>query len=244
MRINIRNISKPKAKAQIAVTKHDKDKRELMSFTKPLYITWAKVTAHSAKFNTVNVELQTGIALRNISVRSLEWAGSNSIGYGERDLPPIDCKVLLLFPDGIIENGFVLCSELEILGSVGEKHKDELLVEGEEDIHLRIREGGLKETYDKTTGEYTLEINDAIINIDANGGIVITPASGENIELAGNTKNLVTHAELDTALQNFITALNTHVHSGVTTGGGTSAIPVTPMSVDISLAEATRLETS
>jgi len=71
-------------------------------------------------------------------------------------------------------------------------------------------------------------------------GIAKTDASA--IELNGNTKAFVTHAELNTALQTFITALNLHVHTGAGPGNPTTP-PVTPMSVDISAAATTTIKT-
>jgi len=58
-----------------------------------------------------------------------------------------------------------------------------------------------------------------------------------NIELNGNSKNFVTHAELNTALQSFITSLNLHVH------GSAGTPPVTPMSLNISAAKTTTIKT-
>ncbi len=244
MKINIKVTKPAQAIKQNSSIQNMKMLKQSSLFN-PLYIAWAKVLKAYSDDASVDVELSSGMFLTHIPVRSLEWAGTDgSNPFGERDLPPKDCRVVIIFPDGIIENAFVLCSVLETIGTVGKQNKIEFLVSDKEDESLKIREGGLKETYDKITGVYTLEINGATIQIDANGGVIITPNAGENIELAGNTKNLVTHAELDTALQNFITALNSHVHSGVTTGGGSSAIPVTPLSLDISTAEAARLETS
>lgn len=62
------------------------------------------------------------------------------------------------------------------------------------------------------------------------------------IEMNGNSKSFVTHAELDTALQSFITALNSHVHTSAPSGSPTTP-PVAPMSIDISLAETTTIKT-
>lgn len=67
--------------------------------------------------------------------------------------------------------------------------------------------------------------------------------NNKSIELNGNSKRFVTHAELDTALQTHITALNVHTHSGVTTGPGTSGPPVNPLSLDISAAETQTIKT-
>jgi hypothetical protein len=62
------------------------------------------------------------------------------------------------------------------------------------------------------------------------------------IEFNGNTKTFVTHAELDTALQTFMTALNAHVHTSASSGSPTTP-PVSPMSLDISAAETTTIKT-
>jgi len=61
------------------------------------------------------------------------------------------------------------------------------------------------------------------------------------IDLNGTGKTLVTHAELDTALQLLITALNSHTHPDPVSG--TSGVPTTPLSLDISAAEASTLRT-
>lgn len=56
----------------------------------------------------------------------------------------------------------------------------------------------------------------------------------DKMSINGDGKQFVTHAELDTALQTFITALNTHTHISGSPGSPT-APPVAPMSLDISL---------
>ena len=53
------------------------------------------------------------------------------------------------------------------------------------------------------------------------------------IELNGNTKQFVTWAELNQALQGLITALNSHTHSNGNEGSPTGT-PITPMTLDIS----------
>lgn len=65
------------------------------------------------------------------------------------------------------------------------------------------------------------------------------------IYLNGDSKAFVTHAELNTALQTFITALNLHVHTGSALGLGIpfNTTPPTPMSLDISAAATTTVKT-
>lgn len=77
-----------------------------------------------------------------------------------------------------------------------------------------------------TSATTTIEEVDGDLRIDS-----------DNIELNGNTRTFVTHAELDTALQTFITALNLHVH------GSAGTPPVTPMSLNIAAAETTTIFT-
>jgi len=223
MKVKIKSVKKPQVTNQAGIMANDLLKKGV-----PLYAMWGTVLLAKSEHNTVNVELENGVELRNIEVRSLEWAGVNTIGYGERDLPPKGCPVLIIFPGGNIENGFVLCSTLNRFEN---KHKTELLVSEKEDEHLRVREG--KKTI--------LKINGAIITVNIDGSIEVDPASGKTINIAGDTKNFVTHTELNTALQTFLTALKAAVTSGCQTGSGGNIASVT---LDISTAEATKVKTS
>lgn len=66
--------------------------------------------------------------------------------------------------------------------------------------------------------------------------------NSDGIELNGNSKTFVTHAELDSALQTFITALNLHVHTSAVSGSPTTP-PTSSMSIDISSAKTTTVKT-
>jgi len=61
------------------------------------------------------------------------------------------------------------------------------------------------------------------------------------INMNGDDKRFVTHAELDAALQTFITALNLHTHPTAATGPPSP--PTASMSLDISAAETTTIKT-
>jgi|GEM_PF-2083444 len=226
-RIIIKGIRPPQFIPQSTDQKR-KYRFNLSSFAQPLFATWAKVEEAHSSDNTVDLVLASGISLKRVGVRSLEWAGANADrGYGERDLPPKDSLVLVLFPDGVIENAFVLCSALSIVGTPSEKQKEELLADGKEREKIRITEAGWKETYDKGSGDYILEspasdtnqikitvsrseekvevdigekkltvgsenkisANGATIEITSTGAINVTPATGQNIVLAGGTQN-------------------------------------------------------
>ncbi len=83
-----------------------------------------------------------------------------------------------------------------------------------------------------------------IFSTDADGSAVesLIHLKGDGtIELNGNTKAFVTHAELDTALQTFVTALNLHIHSDSLALPTTP--PVTPMTLNIATAATTTVKT-
>ena len=82
----------------------------------------------------------------------------------------------------------------------------------------------------------------AKIRIEAKNGTLKVDAN-ENIELNGKDKQFVTWAELDEALTTFTTALNSHTHTGVQTGPGSSGAPASPMTIDISAAKTTTVFT-
>lgn len=167
MKVKIKSVKKPQVTNQAGIMANN-----LLKGNIPLYAMWGTVLSAKSEHNTVNVELENGVELRDIEVRSLEWAGANSIGYGERDLPPKNCPVLIIFPGGNIESGFVLCSTLNRFEN---KHKTELLVSGKETEHLRVREG--KKTIFK--------INGATITVNVDGSVAVNPATGKDIKLAG-----------------------------------------------------------
>ncbi len=82
-------------------------------------------------------------------------------------------------------------------------------------------------------------------NISAN--LITSISGGIHVELNGNTNFAVKYTELKTAfdllrteLNSFITIFNAHVHSGVTSGSGssgTTATPGTPATADISASQ-------
>lgn len=96
------------------------------------------------------------------------------------------------------------------------------------------------------TGDVTAEITSPATTVNGDTTLDITSLlvsiTGDTaIELNGNTKTFVTHAELNTALQTFMTALNLHTHP--TAGTGAPSPPTVPMTLDISLATTTTVKT-
>ncbi len=69
-----------------------------------------------------------------------------------------------------------------------------------------------------------------------------TTVNTNALEINGNTKELVTWPELNTALQGLITALMTHTHN-CTAPGTPSGPPLAALSLDISAAKTTTIKT-
>lgn len=82
------------------------------------------------------------------------------------------------------------------------------------------------------------------IHCKADGSVVVLPKSGSNVELAGDPASdfVALAADVLSELTAIQTALNTHVHTGVTTGPGSTGTAVsgyTPSSVAASNVRAT-----
>lgn len=99
----------------------------------------------------------------------------------------------------------------------------------------------LNEAGDTEQARTHLKQDGTIESKNDNGHVVLK--SDGNIDLNGDARTFVTHAELDTALQALVTYINGHTHSGVTTGNSASGPPASPTSLDISSAEAKTVRT-
>ena len=105
---------------------------------------------------------------------------------------------------------------------------------------LKIKEGEITiySTDKNGTVKSKMHLTDkGEILTDAQNKII---TNGSKIELNGNSKNFVTYAELDIALQKFIVKLNSHTH---VTPSGTSVTPLPVMSLDISKSKTTTIVT-
>ena len=117
-------------------------------------------------------------------------------------------------------------------------------------IEVPVEPGEVKIYSTDATGE---EIKSSVY-LRTDGSIEVDAAAGEGTvtvtadtvvvnanmtELGGNTKSLVTHAELDAALQQLVTALSGHTHPAP--GGATSPPP--PFTLNIANAESTKVTT-
>lgn len=83
---------------------------------------------------------------------------------------------------------------------------------------------------------------------DIDGNVEIQQKSGKDITINGDSKNFVTHAELNTALQSFVGAVNGHIHITTATVGATPTpgviAPLTPaLTLDISSSKTNNVKT-
>jgi hypothetical protein len=91
----------------------------------------------------------------------------------------------------------------------------------------------------KSTGAFYSYTKAQEAKIYNDNGYLLLNSSGE-IHASGSSKSGVTYAELNSAIQTFISALNSHVHTGVEPGAGASGTPTIAMSLNISSAQSDR----
>jgi hypothetical protein len=159
-----------------------------------------------------------------------------------------DDGCLILFSEASMGNFINSTGILQIAGEDSSRFSltDAICIPGLHSVQKAIELSAIGiEIYIDKTGKITVNGNNLDIIttantlIDATGN---TEINGALINLNGNAKPFVTHAELDTALQTFITLLNAHIHTAPT-GGGPTTPPTVPMSVNISAAQTTTVKT-
>jgi hypothetical protein len=192
-------VDEPKTVPQKGVA-NSKDAVEKTPFGKKnLLMSWALVMDRHSNDLSVDLKLDNGIELKHVAVRSNQWTGSGSVGYGERDLPPKDCLVLVVFPTGRVEEGLVLCSAFSMFGKHIDKWKSsELVKTGKETEKLSIEESGNKVKEDKTNGNIEIDLQgtikvtakNATVEIDTNGNINITANTNKDVIINSGTNGV------------------------------------------------------
>lgn len=213
------------------------------------------VRRHHIKIASVQVELDTGSTLHYVRVPSSQWvADDGEVSTGRRDLPPIGSRVFVLFPYGIDnpEGAMVLLSVFE---GKNKKHAA-FLKEGDEKKVRTVREKGMIDTYDRETGDYTLEDaddanfvvsvkkSDKTIQIkDWNGNDILLSSDG--VAINGNSKEFVTWAELNAALSTFLSQLTVAMTTTPIIGSGSPQATWTglPTSINIDAAKTATVKT-
>lgn len=115
---------------------------------------------------------------------------------------------------------------------------DEIEIKTKDNNIVKINSDGIDIT-DKNNNNITMG-NLGIEITDKNNNTLTM--SGATIDINGNTKKFVTYTELNNAITLFMTALNSHTHSGVQAGAGNTGNP-TPITFDISASESQKART-
>jgi len=230
-----------------------------------LVASYAIVTAAHSEDGTADVETDTGAYLSHVPVQSDSWVTTDP-PTGTRNLPPVGATVIVLYPDGARYPDRSLIIRA-MVPAVSTEHDGVVFEDGEENSEKSVNAAGWTATYDRETGDAhwesdSTDTNQIVIDVDRTNekvsvsvGSIDMEVTPTTINLAGTTKQLVTHAELDTALQAFkdtivasiASAITGHTHAGVTTGPGTSATGVgaatSAPAVDISAAASDNVRT-
>lgn len=191
--MRVKKIAKYKAIPQDGIQRGKRNLRTSSFSTEKerKYFAWGKVVKAYSESMDVDVLIDTGITLKHVRVASKEWTGSNAAtGFGERDLPPENAAVLVVFPYGTMDDALVLCSAFSLFGIHTTKWKSELIVANKEHERLRVTENADKETYNKNTGAYKLEINGAEIEITSTGAVNIKAAVGQTLSINGGSQGI------------------------------------------------------
>lgn len=129
--------------------------------TQNLAAIWGKVI-DIRDYCYVDVLLVNGIKLQSVPVASQGFVKKGTKNEpnratGSKNIPQVGSKVLIIFPDGIVENALVLCSGFDVLQ---DWQTSELIKQGEESIEIDISDFGWKKSEDKDTGKYAFESPD------------------------------------------------------------------------------------
>ena len=180
-RISIIFTKPPKPTPQ-ASERENARRQDITAFgTRVLPLMWAKVLQQTG-IQTVDVELVSGLKLRNVPVASSRWVKKGTVAddskaTGRKDLPQAGSKVLVAFVDGVIDSPLVLpVSGFSILAK---EQTAEILQDGQRDLVVDVDEYGWKLTHDKATGKIIYESPDqssdvkVSITVDVEGKSIV-----------------------------------------------------------------------
>ncbi len=210
------------------------------------------VFIHMARM-AVDVETNNAVIVKNVQILTKGGLIDNEV-WGELETPSIGTRVVIGFIGGDAGFPFIMGyvfpygyskyqSNQTPVNSGSKVYTQKLLEDVDPKYYRRIFKSGTTLEV-QADGTMIIETpSGSFLNIQESDGKIIIDASGDEIQLNGSSKSLVTHAELDTALQSLKTMINVHTHVTVTSLG-TPTPPTPPVSVNISAAEATKVKTS
>jgi len=240
----------------------------------------AKVIDNSYSSQSGKIQVRILPEMNDVDESLLPWIGIYNQGEGTsstigvHDLPEIGTFIRVVIEDWPFMKKVRYLSNDYVEGlyiytkSSGLSAISELGTQTYPQPIFKIFKDGSIDFHNSTTGEHgTLYKNGQYTIVDSSGNIFCNAKDKEvkiyntsgyfkltatgDIELNGNLKNLVTHAELNAALQTFVTALNLHTHTfagtiivPALTCSGSTLVPTSPMSLDIATAKANTVKTS
>jgi hypothetical protein len=151
--------------------------------------TWGKVV-RAFDDSTADVLLHTGVTLYKVGVSAADYVSVESgSAVGGKRIPPVGAKVLIVFPEGIVENAFIIASRIDV---IDKDEKDTLLGDGV-DVQKTVDSSGWITTFNHSTGEIVIEDGDFSMTVDKVGkSIEITDWNGNGFTLNSTGLTVVT----------------------------------------------------
>jgi hypothetical protein len=211
----------------------------------------AEVRAVYSEKMTCDIKTWNGSVVFNVPIRTKGGLNSNNEVYGELELPSPGDFVLVEFMGGKESSPMITGTILPYFNkyfqdsqvpanSSGKQFTKKLLEKGKPKLARKIYPSGTTIEVQEN-GSLIIETpSGSFMHMKESDGKIIITSHGDMIELNGNSKDFVTHAELNTALQTFLTALKAAVAAGCQAGAGGVIATVT---IDISSAKATKVKT-
>jgi hypothetical protein len=197
---------------------------------------------HAKKLTMLDGTVLPPMETKNIEVLTLSGAGFSVVW----DIQKGD-KVLLLGLKTLIENSAQVDTPEKSASNL--HYSRETLkafplcaFNDEAKVRVQIKDGSLSLTANDAV---TAECKNYKLSASQNAELECQKyaiTAKEKIELNGNAKQFVTWAELNAALTQFLTLLNTHTHTCTAPASPTSP-PIAPMTIDISAAKTTTVVT-
>jgi len=220
----------------------------------------AQVTAVYTDRATCDLLARDGSSINNVPVLTTGGLINNDV-WGDLRMPAVDDWVIVEHVDPWAQQMVITGTVLPFLNSYFSGAQTPVNSSSKQ-FTKKLLEANLPNTERHITrsgttwevgedGTTTIETpSGAYIQIDeANSKTVIKDKSGNTITMSGSSIQIngsgdyaTKFTELETSLSNLQTALASHVHTGVTTGPGSSGPPATPITIDISAAKSTKVE--
>lgn len=151
--------------------------------------TWGKVV-RVFDDSTADVLLHTGVTLYKVGVPAIDYVSVESgSAVGGKRVPPVGAKVLIVFPEGIVENAFIIASRIDV---IDKDEKGTLLGDGV-DVQKTVDSSGWITTYNHDTGEIVIEDGEFSMTVDKAGeSIEITDWNGNGFTLDSTGLTIIT----------------------------------------------------